>query len=162
MIFTLLLSPNIEASNTIKIDGNFSDWKDKSILRDRNLRYSMVTQNNSVYIMVSSDERMPLNYQLNFGERNSYTIKLQKLNNKDGIHKISYILDPKKRNQKLSKGYLNKNGKRQQVEIEIPLDKVSQTRNIKQISYSQLTILNRNKDSIANGDVSTLPQWLGF
>ncbi len=162
MIFIIFLSSSIKASSIVKIDGNFSDWKDKSVFSDRNLKYSMVTQNNSTYIMVSSDGKIPLNYQLNLGKRNSYTIKLQKLNNSDGIHKISYILDPKKKNQKLGKGYLNKNGKRQQIEIEIPLDKFSQTRNTKQISYIRLTILNRNRDSIANGDVSTFPQALGF
>lgn len=161
-IFTVLLSPTIKASSTIKIDGNFSDWKDKSILKDRSLRYSMVTQDNNVYIMTTSNEKIPLNYKLNFGKQNCSTIELQELNKSDGIHKISYLLDYKKENQKLGKGYLNKHGRRQQIEIEIPLNKINQTRNTNQISYIQLTILNKNRDSIDNGDVSTLPQWLGF
>lgn len=84
------------------------------------------------------------------------------MNSSDGVHKILYILDPNKKNQKLGKGYLNKDGKRQQIEIEIPLDKINQTRSTKQMSYIQLTILNRDRDSIVNGNVTTLPQWLGF
>ena len=113
--------------------------------------------NNDIYRPFKSNY-----YKLNFGKQNCSTIKVQELNKSDGIHKISYLLDYKKENQKLGKGYLNKHGRRQQIEIEIPLNKINQTRNTNQISYIQLTILNKNRDSIANGDVSTLPQWLGF
>ena len=68
----------------------------------------------------------------------------------DNIINCGY-LDIKKAKTLMSKGYLNKHGRRQQIEIEIPLNKINQTRNTNQISYIQLTILNKNRDSIANG-----------
>lgn len=71
MMFAILLSQNIKASSNIKIDGNFSDWKDKSVFKDRNLRYSMVTQNSRTYIMVSSNGKISLNYKLNLGKQYS-------------------------------------------------------------------------------------------
>ena len=160
MIFTIFLSSNTKASSTIKIDGNFSDWKDKSIFSDHNLKYSMVTQNDSIYIMVSSNRNIPLNYKLSFGRQSGCLIILRNLENTKGVHKVFYTLNSKK--QTLNGGYLRKRGTKQQLEIKVPLNRVAPMRSISQISYIRLTILNRNRDSIANGDVSTLPQTLGF
>lgn len=99
----------------------------------------MVTQDNNVYIMTTSNEKIPLNYKLNFGKQNCSTIELQELNKSDGIHKISYLLDYKKENQKLGKGYLNKHGRRQQIEIDVNTDlKLSEITGLKMYFFTGL------------------------